>query len=154
MEQARNKGICADGYSEMRAGGMDSLVDYYIKNPDWCLERNFPDFATLKEHFSGCEDKGVFVGKAFHGELLNDLQTYIFHGCKGTIKVGLNIEKSIIPMLYLANGCRLHIVGVGDVRPKKASQRSVVPIYTFGDNDVSARDNRYVKFARYKSGLI
>lgn len=154
MEQARNKGICVDGYSEMRAGDIDSLVDYYIKNPDWCLERNFPSFALLKENFSNFEDEGVFVGKTFHGELLNDLQTYIFHGCKGTIKVGLNVEKAIIPMLYLANGCKLHIVGTGNVKPRKESERSIVPVYSFGKNDVSARNNIYVKFMHYKSETI
>ena len=79
---------------------------------------------------------------------------YIFHKCKGTINVGLNIEKKIIPMLYIANGCRLRIVGVGDIKPKKASERSVVPIYTFGDNNVSARDNKYVEFRKFDEELI
>lgn len=151
MELARAKGICQPGYERMREGGVDSLVDYYVENPDWCLERGFPDLAILKEHFTGFEDKGVFVGRTFHGEVLNDLQTYIFHGCKGTIRVGLNVEKAVIPMLYLANGCRLRIVGVGEVKPKK---RSEVPVYEFGGNDVSAKDNGYVKFTRYKTELI
>jgi len=154
MEQARAKGICADGYGTMRVDDMDALVDYYIEHPDWCMERGFPTLAVLREHFSDIEDKGVFIGRHFHGETLNDRQAYIFHDCKGTIKVGLNVEKAIIPMLYLANGCRLHIVGVGEVKPRKESERSVVPVYTFGDNDVSAKDTRFVKFTRYKSGLI
>ncbi len=154
MNEARAMGICKTGYQNMRGDNIDALVDYYITNPDWCLERNYPTLALLKENFSDIESKGVFVGKTFHGELLNDLQTYIFHGCKGTIKVGLNVEKGIIPMLYLANGCRLHIVGVGDIKPKKASERSVVPVYTFGKNDVSAKENKYVKFIHYKTELI
>lgn len=154
MELGRSKGICQTGYERMSVSDINELVDYYLEMPDWCLERNFPSLALLKENFSNCEDKGVFVGKTFHGELLNDLQTYIFHGCKGTIKVGLNIKKSIIPMLYLANGCKLHIVGTGDVKPPKNSERSNVPIYTFGKNDVSARDNVYVTFTHHKAELI
>lgn len=150
---AQDKKICEPGYERMLTCDIDGLVDYYLEMPDWCIERDFPDFATLKEHFSDCEDKGVFVGRTFHGELLNERQTYIFHGCKGTIRVGLNVEKAIIPMLYLANGCRLRIVGVGDVKPKKY-KRSVVPVYVFGKNDVSARDNAYVKFTRYKQKML
>lgn len=154
MEQARGKGICLDGYSAMRTDSIDMLIDYYIQNPDWCLERDYPTFQFLKDNFSDIEDKGVFVGKTFHGELLNELQTYIFHNCSGTIKVGLNVDKKIIPMLYLANGCRLKIQGVADYRPKRESERTVVPIYTFGNNDVSAKDNIFVKFQRYENNLI
>lgn len=151
MAAAREKGICVDGYGEMRVDDMDALVDYYTRHPDWCMKRDFPSLRVLKEHFSDVEGKGVFVGKTFHGELLNDLQAYIFHNCKGAIKVGLNVDKGIIPMLYLANGCRLRICGVGDIVPKKASE---VPVYTFGRNDVSARDNKYVKFNMYRDELI
>jgi len=151
---AMDKGICEPGYEKMQDCDIAGLVDYYVANPDWCLERGFPDLQTLTENFTECEDKGVYVCKKFHGELLNELQTYIFHHCTGTIRVGLNVGKAIIPMLYLANGCKLHIVGTGDVKPQKKMERSVVPIYTFGKNDVSARDNRYVKFTHYKSNLV
>lgn len=151
MDEARAKGICADGYRTMHAEDVDGLIEYYLRNPDWCMERGYPSLSFLREHFSDIEDKGVFIGRTFHGELLNDMQTYIFHNCKGTIKTGLNVEKAIIPMLYLANGCRLRIIGSGEIAPKAPS---VVPVYMFGKNDVSARDNKHVKFIRYKSELI
>ncbi len=148
---ATAKGICDEGLREMGSRNRDALINYYIANPDWCLERDFPDFDTLKDKFADCEGKGVYVDKVFHGETLNDLQTYIFHGCKGTIKVGLNVDKGIIPMLYLANGCRLRIIGIGD---KSQKRRSEVPVYVFGKNDVSARNNQFVSFTRYNSDLI
>ncbi len=152
ISTAHDKGICADGYKQMLGSAdADEMVDYYVANPDWCLERSFPDLQTLREHFSNVEDKGVFVDRTFHGEMLNDLQTYIFHNCKGTIKVGLNVDKAIIPMLYLANGCRLRIVGAGDSIPVIPSE---VPVYLFGKNDLSARDNKFVKFTTYKNELI
>lgn len=154
MEQARTKGICVDGYSEMRAGNVDMLVDYYVKNPDWCLERDYPTLKFLREHFANIEDKGVFVDKTFKGELLNDKQAYIFHNCKGTVKVGLNVEKAIIPMLYLANGCKLKIQGVGELIPWKKNNRAMVPVYSFGKNDVSAKDNNWVKFIHYRHNLL
>lgn len=148
MSMARAKGICAEGYEEMRtADGRNGLVDYYVANPDWCLEREFPDLQTLEEEFADCEDKGVFVNKMFHGELLNDLQAYVFHNCRGTVKVGLNIDKAIIPMLYVANGCRIRFVGAGDAETRTPVH---VPVYMFGKNDVSAHDNKYVKFIKHK----
>lgn len=152
INTAHAKGICAEGYKQM-LGSTDAnaMVDYYVHNPDWCLERDFPTLPILSEQFANCEDKGVFVNKTFHGEVLNDLQTYIFHNCKGTIKVGLNVEKAIIPMLYLANGCRLRIVGIGEAVTKTPS---VVPVYVFGKNDYSAKDNKYVNFSIYKNELI
>lgn len=152
INTAHVKGICAEGYKHMlESADVEAMVEYYIANPDWCLERNFPDLRTLRNHFADVSNKGVFVDRTFDGELLNDLQTYIFHNCKGTIKVGLNVDKAIIPMLYLANGCRLRIVGVGDVVPKVPSE---VPIYVFGKNDYSAKDNKYVEFNIYKHKLI
>ena len=151
INTAHAKGICAEGYKKLHDLNKDELVDYYLSIPDWCLERDFPDLQTLRDHFSNAGKMGVFVDHTFHGELLNDLQTYIFHNCKGTIKVGLNVDKAIIPMLYLANGCRLRIVGVGDVAPKKPSE---VPVYVFGKNDYSAKDNKYVVFNIYKNELI
>lgn len=154
MEQAREKGICVAGYSAMRTGNIDELVDFYIESPDWCLERNYPTLPFLREHFANIEDKGVFVDTTFKGELLNDKQAYIFHNCKGTIKVGLNVEKANIPMLYLANGCRLKIQGVGEIVPRDKSDRTMVPIYTFGKNDVAAKDNKFVKFIHYKNDLL
>lgn len=154
MAQARIKDMCDPGFERLCSDSMDGLVDYYKEMPDWCMERDFPDLETLTEIFAGREDKGVFAGKVFHGELLNDSQTYIFHNCRGTIKVGLNVSKGLIPMLYLGNKCRLRIVGTGDYKPKKKSDRSMVPVYTFGKNDVSAKDNAYVQFIHHKNDLI
>lgn len=149
---ARAKGICPDGYKKMlESANVDTLVDYYVENPDWCLERSFPDMQMLRDYFADVSNKGVFVDRTFHGEVLNDLQTYIFHNCKGTIKVGLNVDKAIIPMLYIANGCRLRIVGIGDVVTKIPNE---VPVYVFGNNDVSAKGNKFVTFTTYKNPLI
>lgn len=154
MADARVKDICGPGYEKMRMSDIDGLVDYYLEVPDWGMERDFPSLRFLKDHFSQMEDRGVYVCRTFHGELLNDLQTYVFHHCKGTIKVGLNVGKKIIPMLYLANGCKMRIVGVGESYNKFKTKPIVVPLYIFGNNDVSARDNRHVAFRQFKKDLI
>lgn len=148
---AQSKGICEPGNERMLRSDRAALIDYYLEMPDWCLERDFPDLHTLTDEFADCEDKGVFVNKTFHGELLNDLQTYIFHNCRGTIKVGLNVDKSLVPMLYLANNCHLRIVGVGEVIPRRPCE---VPVYLFGRNQHSAKGNRYVKFNIYKHAIL
>jgi len=154
IDAACSKGICVPGQEKMMESDIDSLIDYYLANPDWCMERDYPSVGFLKERFNNIEDKGVYVGKTFHGEMLNERQVYVFHECRGTIRVGLNVDKGMIPMLYLANRCRLRIVGVGDFKPLTANGRSIVPVYIFGENDISARDNKYVRFNVYKHPLL
>lgn len=109
MKDARRGGICATGYELMRGYDRDGLIDYYIQNPDWAMERGFPSLKLLRCEFSDIEDKGVFVGRTFNGEVFDKLQTYIFHNCKGTIKVAMDYDNAVIPMLYFANGCRMRV---------------------------------------------
>ena len=109
MEDARRGGICAEGYGQMRGYDREGLIDYYVQNPDWCMERGFPSLKLLRSEFSDIEDKGVFVSKTFDGEVFDKLQTYIFHDCKGTIRVAMDYENAVIPMLYFANGCRIRV---------------------------------------------
>lgn len=152
-KEALKLGICAYGEERMFSSDLSDLVDYYISVPNWGMEREFPSLKELREHFSNFEEKGVFVDKEFHGELLNDLQTYIFHHCKGTVKVGLNVDKAIIPMIYIGNGCRLRFVGVGEYKPQRAEERTEIPVYIFGKNDVSARSNMYVHFIKHNTAI-
>ena len=109
LEEARRGGICADGFREMRTDSIGELVDYYVANPDWCMERGFPSLEILRSEFSDIEDKGVYVGKTFNGEVFSDKQVYIFHDCKGTIKVAMDYDNAVIPMLYFANGCDITV---------------------------------------------
>lgn len=109
MNDARRGGICAEGYGQMRGYDREGLIDYYIQNPDWCMERGFPSLELMRREFSDIEGKGVFIGKTFDGEVFDKLQTYIFHDCKGTIRVAMDYENAVIPMLYFANGCRMRV---------------------------------------------
>ena len=74
MEDARRGGICAEGYGLMRGYDRDELIGYYLSNPDWSIERGFPSLELLRREFSDIEDKGVFVGKTFDGEVNDKLQ--------------------------------------------------------------------------------
>lgn len=136
MHSARSAGICAEGYSQMRGYDRDGLVSYYVENPDWCIERGFPSLETLCREFSDIEDKGVFVGKTFDGEVFDKLQAYIFHDCKGTIKVAMDYENAVIPMLYFANGCNIRVVCEQDNKPV-----IVIPLYVSEDSSVSRGDS-------------
>lgn len=139
MLGARTEGICLEGYETMRERNLDGLIDYYIQNPDWCLERNFPDLQTLTASFSNIEDKGVYVNHTFHGEVLNSLQAYIFHNCKGVVKTRLSLALKLIPMFYFANNCDITIECMEDIN---------IPLYVFGKNRV--RTEGKAKFKTYK----
>lgn len=131
MEGAKDGGICADGYGKIRAYDRDEVIDYYLGNLDWCMERGFPSLKLLRREFSDIEDRGVYVCKEFNGEVFSARQAYIFHACKGTIKVAMDYEKAIIPMLYFANGCDIR---VECDQPNDPPIR--VPLYISADSDV------------------
>lgn len=151
MRKARNKGICAEGYGQMRGYDRDELVTYYIANPDWCMERNFPSMELLRREFSNIEDKGVFVGKTFDGEVFDKLQAYIFHDCKGTIKVAMDYDNAVIPMLYFANDCNITVSCV-----QKNTPPIIIPIYETEEwaNVVNLVESEGCEFKRHMIKLI
>lgn len=116
----------------------EEAVDLYKRTIDWALEEDYPCLDTLRKNFSDCEEYGVFIGKHFNGEMLNDQQAYVFHQCTGEIRVGLNLQKRIIPMLYFANGCNM-IVKAAEGAPASFPLR--VPCYVFGQNRVVAEQS-------------
>lgn len=150
LEAAVLKGICDEGQRKIAASNREGLVKFYLTNPDWAIERNIPDLQTLAREFSDLDEKGIFVGRDFHGETFSDRLVYVFHNCRGTIKVGLNIKKGLAPMLYVANGCRLRIIGVGE---DSQAAPMLIPLHIFGKNDISARNNRYVQFSIFKKKI-
>ena len=151
MEEARRGGICAEGYGLMRGYDRDELIAYYVANPDWCMERDFPSLEILRSEFSDIEDKGVYVGMTFYGEVFCDKQVYIFHDCIGTIRVAMDYDNAVIPMLFFANGCRMRVTCTQKENLKSPID---VPLYIFGKNDIQARSNIYAKFIKHKHGLL
>lgn len=145
MEEARDNGICVEGYNDMRGFDLDQLVDYYVKNPDWCLERNFPSLDLLRTYFNNQLKKGVFVDQTFDGDELNSKLVYIFHNCDGSIQTKLNLEKSIIPMFYFANDCDMNIHCDSPIPIK-------IPLYIFGHNNITTSGN--AEFIIYRHYLL
>lgn len=146
MSGARDGGICAEGYAHMRGYDRDKLIDYYLANPDWCMERNFPSLELLRREFSDIGDKGVYVGRTFVGETLSGRQIYIFHDCKGLVHVAMDYDNAVIPMLYFANGCDITV---------SCEQRNDppirVPVYETEEwgNTVNLMSSRDCRFRRH-----
>lgn len=144
--QASAHGMCAEYRDAL--GSVETKHDaiaLYKRCIDWALEEGYPSIDILRQFFSCCEDSGVFVDKHFDGEILDDQQVYVFHNCTGTVRVGLNSKKRIIPMLYFANGCNMNVRGI----PGSAMQVRV-PLYVFGQNWISAEQSDDVICKTYK----
>lgn len=132
IEQAEGLGVCDEFRGLLRScKSKPDMIALYKRGVKWALEHGCPSMDYLLEQKEALEKEGVFVGKEFHGEVLNDFQTYIFHNCKGEISVGLNIEKKLIPMLYFANGCEMTVKGIDGASAVR------VPVYIFGENRIS-----------------
>ncbi len=149
MADARRCGICADGLGRLRVCDREGLLRYYTENPDWCMERGFPGIELLRSEFSDCEDSGVFVGRTFDGEVMGEKQAYVFHECKGRIRVAMDYERAVIPMLYFGNGCEMEVECVQANAPAIA-----VPVYSFGENELTLRRSAGVRFVHYEGGML
>jgi hypothetical protein len=144
--EASAHGMCRENRDALdRIEDKGSAISLYKKTIDWALEEGYPNFGTIQRDFADCEQYGVFVNRDFHGELLNEQRVYVFHHCTGTVRVGLNADKRIIPMLYFANNCDMTLksggASIADVR---------VPLYIFGNNLIKHDGNGNVVFHEYK----
>ena len=122
-----------------------SAIALYKKTIDWALEQGYPCIETLRRDFSECGAYGIYVDKHFDGETLDDQAVYVFHNCTGTIHVGLNVKKRIIPMLYFANGCDMSVKGIPD-----QNLQARVPLYVFGENRISSEQSEDIICTTYK----
>jgi len=144
--EASASGMCQENREALSSvKSLQDAIRLYKKTIDWALEVGYPSFGTLQRHFSDCGEYGVFVNREFHGEVLDDQKVYVFHHCSGWVRVGLNVAKRIIPMLYFANGCDMVL------RPSRQSDHDVrVPLYVFGENLVKPDTSGDVVFKTYK----
>lgn len=107
---AKQKRMCQEFYQPLsKAKNIDAAIPLYLANPTWALKENFPSLTFIKRYLSKKQEQGIYVDYEFNNELLNEHQVYIFHNCKGKVRVELNLEKQLIPMIYLANGSKIEI---------------------------------------------
>ena len=77
----------------------------------WALQERYPTKEDLL-NFASKEvlaENGVFIDTEFDGERIDSHICCVFLNCKGRISTGLNIEKAVIPMLYLSEGSDLEV---------------------------------------------
>ena len=147
QQQARIHKMCADNRAYLNAcGTKEDAIRLYKQTIDWALEEDYPSLDFLRKEFSNCQGEGVFIDQHFTGQPLSEHQVYVFHNCTGTIRVGLNLAKKIIPMCYFANGCDMTVLGFeGDhFLPDR------VPLYIFGDNKINAENSNSIEVRIYK----
>ena len=141
IDEAASNGMCDIGLGRIKKEDAEGIIENYLESPDWCMKRGFPDLDTIRNIIDGQKFSGIFVDREFTGEMLNEFPVYIFHNCRGTIRVGINIDKKLIPVLYVANGCRLKIIGSGEIVPIIPS---IVPVFAFGNNRITVESNKFV----------
>ena len=140
--------MCADNRAYLNAcETKEDAIRLYKQTIDWALEEGYPDLDFLRKEFADQQSQGIFIDHNFDGEILNEHQVYVFHHCTGTIRVGLNLAKKIIPMCYFANGCDMTILGV-ETADQFLPDR--VPLYIFGKNKINATNSNTMEVRIYQ----
>ena len=147
---ARKHNMCADNRAYLSAcETKEDAIRLYKQTIDWALEEGYPDLDFLRKEFGNSQGEGIFIDHHFTGQPLSEHQVYVFHNCTGTIRVGLNLAKKIIPMCYFANNCDMTILGVEE--DKDYPDR--VPLYIFGENKIDAKNSNSIEVRIYQSGV-
>lgn len=139
--------MCADNRAYLNAcETKEDAIRLYKQTIDWALEEGYPDLDFLRKEFSNQQSQGFYIDHHFEGDILNEQQVYVFHHCTGTIRVGLNLAKKIIPMCYFANNCDMTILGFEGERifPDR------VPLYIFGENKINATNSPTMEVRIYQ----
>ncbi len=78
----------------------------------WALQERYPTKYDLLSFTSKdtLAKNGVFIDTAFDGERIDNHICCVFINCTGRISTGLNVDKAIIPMLYLSEGSNMEIL--------------------------------------------
>lgn len=141
IRQAKDCGVCVDGYGRLNRLDRKALLEYYKVMVDWCLENHYPTLQVIADNFADCAADGIFVGRTFHGETLSGA-AYVFHGCKGWVRVAMDYDKCVIPMMYFANGSKMT---VKCDQKRNAGNPICVPLYVY-DAEVKAEDGEFAVF--------
>lgn len=148
--EARAHKMCADNRAYLSAcETKEDAIRLYKQTIDWALEEQYPPLEFLREQFSSHQSNGIYIDHHFDGEILNEHQVYVFHNCTGHIRVGLNVSKSIIPMLYFANGCKMTVENLED----DFGVISQVPLYIFGKNNIVPQNTSISEFRVYHHNI-
>ena len=75
----------------------------------WALQERYPTKEDLLAFASKetLAENGVYVDTVFNGERIDSHICCVFLNCRGWISTGLNLDKAVIPVLYLSEGSDL-----------------------------------------------
>lgn len=85
----------------------------------WALQEQYPTKNDLLNFMTKetLAENGVYVDMEFKGERIDNHICCVFLNCKGNLSTGLNVDKAIIPMIYLSDGSDL-VISVDDYLTK------------------------------------
>lgn len=104
-EAARKAGLCDEHYKSWDINwSISDMVDYFMRNPNWCMQTRFPSIDMFKKYGDGNElcKKGVFVDMAVTTRAV--LSNYIFLKCF----VGVICDN--VCSMYFRDGCKAKII--------------------------------------------
>lgn len=120
----------------------------------WALQERYPtkeDLLSFADRETLAEN-GVYIDMNFDGERIDGHVCCVFLNCTGKIRTGLNVEKRIIPMLYLSEGSSLEIGTDSTCRPGTipvelyygSSLTGYIPgsLAVYDYNGLTAKDNK------------
>lgn len=85
---AMNNGLCTEHAIAWGEMDKEAMVRYYVTNPDWCLERQFPPTDFMQQHADDelLAKHGVYINKDFSGaDCVPDI--VILNNCRGTVEI-------------------------------------------------------------------
>lgn len=106
------RSLCENYKSPLeRCENASQAIRLYKNCISWALLEKYPtkeEMLSFAEN-SVWEENGVYIDRTFDGERIDSHICCVFISCNGRISTGLNIDKEIIPKLYLSEGSRLKI---------------------------------------------
>ncbi len=141
MEDIKTKaieaGLCQEHIDTWEEKGIPAMVDYYMANPDWCMERKFPDCSVLARHRDNA--KGLYAKQQVN--IHADKERYVLNSCTGKILVG----GTSVVRIY---------VGLDSVLDIQVQNEAIVFIDCYDESKVHIRNNssRTVRVYRYGIG--
>lgn len=121
-----------------RCHSASQAIRLYKNCISWALQEQYPtkeDLLLFADRETLAEN-GVFIDKHFEGELINNHICCVFLNCTGDIRVRLNLEKTIIPMLYLSDGSKLRV---------EIEDGSVVPVELYYGSKISTNKRKQIR---------
>lgn len=87
-QMAVDNELCQEHQEKWDYYTVDRLLDYYVQNPEWCIQNNYPGKEFILKNFSiydlNCH--GIYIDQDITGIDINK-QIIMLHDCTGQIEV-------------------------------------------------------------------